>query len=179
MKILKDLNVWSEERCIRQQPHDKNGFVANIVSELKEYVDGVDGDIEYEIIDSILDIFVFCATELSKLIDITELELNTNNKYCNYNIDFIFNVVRKLGEIVDSKDTTKNVSHIIGMMENCIYEVNFMGYDFELSINETYKEINSRTGAWDDSLKKWMKFKTPEAEALWYKADYSQTKRRF
>ena len=42
----------------------------------------------------------------------------------------------------------------------------------ELFLNETLKEISSRIGAWSDEHGKWKKFTTPEAKALWYKADY-------
>ena len=35
-----------------------------------------------------------------------------------------------------------------------------------------FKEIDSRTGAYNPEKKKWIKFKTPEAMKLWYKADY-------
>lgn len=37
---------------------------------------------------------------------------------------------------------------------------------------ETYKEIDSRTGEWNEEKQKWLKYKTPEAMAKWYKANY-------
>ena len=48
------------------------------------------------------------------------------------------------------------------------------GYDAEACMSETIKEISSRTGAYNPTTKKWEKFKTTEAKALWYKADYSK-----
>lgn len=48
------------------------------------------------------------------------------------------------------------------------------GYDPIKAMGETVKEIDSRTGTFDDETGKWTKFKTPEAMALWYAADYSQ-----
>ena len=47
------------------------------------------------------------------------------------------------------------------------------GYDAEKTMDETIKEISSRTGAFNPSTQKWEKFKTDEAKSKWYKADYS------
>lgn len=47
------------------------------------------------------------------------------------------------------------------------------GYSFELAMDETIKEISSRTGAYDEASKKWIKDTSPEAKAKWYKADYN------
>jgi|GEM_PF-1226261 len=46
-----------------------------------------------------------------------------------------------------------------------------MGYDPIKSMDETAKEINSREGKIING--KFTKFKTPEAKAKWYKANYS------
>ena len=46
------------------------------------------------------------------------------------------------------------------------------GCDIYIALDETLKEIESRTGAWSNEHGKWKKFTTPEAKALWYKADY-------
>jgi len=52
------------------------------------------------------------------------------------------------------------------------------GYDVDLTMKETLKEISSREGAINPATGKWEKFKTPEAKAKWYKADYSRCKLR-
>ena len=46
-----------------------------------------------------------------------------------------------------------------------------LGYDPELALQETAKEINSRVGTMVDG--KFEKDLSPEAKANWYKADYS------
>lgn len=46
------------------------------------------------------------------------------------------------------------------------------GYDLDLTMKETLKEINSRTGSINENTGKWEKFKTSEAKAKWYKANY-------
>jgi len=52
-----------------------------------------------------------------------------------------------------------------------------LGYDPQLAMAETLREINSRTGAFNKESGKWEKYKTPEAQALWYTAAYGTTKR--
>jgi streptogramin lyase len=49
-------------------------------------------------------------------------------------------------------------------------------YDPAVAMDETLKEINSRTGKFNPETDKWEKFKTPEAMAKWYSADYNQAK---
>ena len=57
-----------------------------------------------------------------------------------------------------------------------VNEAEMMGYDFDKTMDETIKEISSRTGEYNEEVGKWQKFKTPEAVAKWYKADYSKCK---
>ena len=52
-----------------------------------------------------------------------------------------------------------------------------MGYDAEICMQEVIKEISSRKGDFNPELNKWEKFRTPEAMALWYSADFSKAKR--
>lgn len=48
------------------------------------------------------------------------------------------------------------------------------GFDAEMCMVETLKEISSRTGSIDPITKKFEKDKSPEAVSKWYKADYSK-----
>ena len=41
---------------------------------------------------------------------------------------------------------------------------------------ETIKEISSRTGAYDENAKKWVKDTSDEARAKWYKPDYERAR---
>ena len=51
-----------------------------------------------------------------------------------------------------------------------------LGYDVRKCLGEVIKEINTRTGSFDKASGKWIKDKSPEAQAKWYKADFSQCK---
>ena len=50
------------------------------------------------------------------------------------------------------------------------------GYNFEIAMLETIKEISSRTGSYDEKAKKWVKDSSNEAQAKWYKADYEKAR---
>jgi len=50
-----------------------------------------------------------------------------------------------------------------------------LGYDPECVMNEVVKEISSRTGKVIDG--KFVKDKSPEAQAKWYKADFPKCER--
>lgn len=172
--IFTKLYDWAEERTITQQPHDKNGFVANLVSELKEYIESD----YYGKVDSLCDTVVFCATELPKLgfskeamsekyDDVVIKRITDYKTHEEVMIDF-------LGDIVDTEFTESKFDAIVGY---CFSKLNYMGIDFEIAMEETFKEIDSRRGAWNDEVKKWKKFTDDEHKALWYSADYSKAKR--
>ena len=50
------------------------------------------------------------------------------------------------------------------------------GYDFYKCMKETLKQINSRTGAWNEDLKKWVKDTSPEAKEKEYQANFYKCK---
>ena len=50
------------------------------------------------------------------------------------------------------------------------------GYDLDLVMKEVLKEISSRTGEVNPATGKWTKYRTPEAQAKWYKASYKKCK---
>lgn len=51
-----------------------------------------------------------------------------------------------------------------------------LGFNYDLCIEETLKEIESRKGAFNPDNRKWEKFKDEESQKLWYKANYESCK---
>jgi hypothetical protein len=89
---------------------------------------------------------------------------------------FISMVVEELGEFLESKDTEGRIDAMGDIIVFCYGEIAKYGYDGDCVMDEIIKEISSRTGEYSEKTKKWQKFKTPEARALWYKADFSGCK---
>ena len=59
---------------------------------------------------------------------------------------------------------------------NCASLCHQYGFNFEIAMLETIKEISSRTGAYDEKAKKWIKDSSDEARAKWYQADYEKAR---
>ena len=58
----------------------------------------------------------------------------------------------------------------------CNYLAKEKGYNFDLAMLETLKQINSRTGEWNEDLKKWVKDTSDEARGREYQANYDLAK---
>ena len=57
-------------------------------------------------------------------------------------------------------------------MDKCADICEHYGFDFQIAMDETIKEISSRTGTSDKASKKWVKDESDEAKAKWYQANY-------
>lgn len=85
-------------------------------------------------------------------------------------------LAEELSEFLRSKDNNGEIDALCDMIVFAVNAMKIKGYDPNVAMDETLKEINSRTGAFNPETGKWEKFKTPEAMALWYAADYSKAK---
>jgi hypothetical protein len=169
--IGKKLATWARERRISEQTSDRNGFCANIMEEMYEYQKGIDSGNEHEVVDSLADMIVFSEVEMLKFGLNPDEVTSSKTDYSDFKSDMIIAIGKWLDETVPEK-----VEAMADIVAICKHELEDGGYNPEKVLNETFKEIDSRTGEWNDEAKKWLKYKTPEAMALWYKADYSDCK---
>ena len=163
-EIAKKLTQWMDERNLDINGQRK-GFVSNIQEEMVEYFSAKDDN---EKIDALCDITVFC--------------INAMKAYDKEHIrePEVINVVPNVsfGKQLDhitlnkfSKDSLEN------MIDICYTLSKSIGYDFKIAMDETIKEISSRTGSYDETAKKWIKDTSEAAKAKWYKANYDLAKR--
>ena len=97
------LRAWAIDRHIAEQEPNRNGFNANIVEELGEYLEATKLCDEKEIVDSIADIRVFCATELVKMgynIDLVDSEVlevieSRTGEWCDVQNKFMKDMSKK------------------------------------------------------------------------------------
>ena len=61
---------------------------------------------------------------------------------------------------------------LLDILTDCAKLCEHYGFNFEIAMLETIKEISSRTGSYDEKAKKWVKDASDEARAKWYQADY-------
>ena len=85
-------------------------------------------------------------------------------------------IAEELSEFLRSKDSNGEIDALCDIIVFASNAMKLLGYDPNIAMDETLKEINSRTGAFNPETGKWEKFKTPEAMALWYAADYNKAK---
>lgn len=181
---LHEIKDWSDERLITQNTPDRNGFNAMIVEELYEkLVAKVKNDI-YEEVDAICDITVFGIGEIYKYGyaaedflghgDIADWLPGVNET--NYNIPisgFNGRITYLLGQFLEVETEVERVQIISDMVIDSYHGLINLGFDPDKCMSEVMKEINSRTGEYSEGTKKWQKYKTPEAMALWYTADFT------
>ncbi len=88
---------------------------------------------------------------------------------------FCANITEELGEWLKAHDDDIQHEKIDSLADIVVFsmtEMIKMGFDPDLVLDETFKEIDSRTGEWSEDIQKWVKYKSPEARSKWVKADY-------
>lgn len=158
----------------------KEGFLINIMEEFGELSQALRG-LEFENTRKVAEYGIIDA-----LCDIARFTINAGADI-NYN--------EKI-KIIDTTKTTRSssLSFLLSECGDFDYYGEFMpdffndilidcaklcekyGFNFEIAMLETIKEISSRTGAYDENARKWVKDTGDEARAKWYKADYEKAR---
>lgn len=181
-EIYKGLKAWRHERGITAQSQ-KEGYLVNIMEELGELASALRDyekfsvtdypystdkqEAEHEIIDALCDIAVFtinAGADIPCYDKPTRLELEPCLSFHNL-----------LREIADHQRLFNSITlcYVLGVCASLCHQY---GFNFEIAMLETIKEINSRTGTYNESAKKWVKDTSPEAKAKWYQADYEKAR---
>ena len=163
-EIAKKLSQWMNERNLDINGQRK-GFVSNIQEEMIEYFTAKDDTGK---IDALCDITVFC--------------INAMKAYDKEHIK----EPKSVADVIPSVTLGKQLDHIKqskfskdsleSMVDICYTLITEMGYNFKVAMDETIKEISSRTGSFDESANKWIKDTSEQAKAKWYKANYELAK---
>lgn len=89
---------------------------------------------------------------------------------------FLAMIVEELGEFIASTDTDGRIDAMADIIVFAYGEIAKYGYNGDRVMDEVIKEICSRVGSYDPNTKKWQKDKSPEAQANWYTADFTDCK---
>jgi hypothetical protein len=89
---------------------------------------------------------------------------------------FVSMIVEELGEFLEAKEDYGRIDAMADIIVFAYGEMAKYGYDGDKVMNEVIKEIDSRVGAYSPETKKWQKDKSPEAQAKWYTADFTDCK---
>ena len=189
-EIYKGLAEWRAERGITAESQ-KEGYIVNVMEELGELATALR---EYErfskpsypypknkkyaehgIIDALCDISVFtinAGADIPCSEKIESINTTTQTTRCNFSLSFL------LSECGNFDYYGKLSSYVCfnQILLTCAKLCEIYGFNFEIAMLETIKEISSRTGAYDENAKKWVKDESDETRAKWYQADYEKAR---
>jgi predicted HAD superfamily Cof-like phosphohydrolase len=89
---------------------------------------------------------------------------------------FVAMITEELGEFIAAESTDGRVDAMADIIVFAYGELAKYGYDGDKVMAEVIKEISSRVGAYSEETGKWQKDKSPEAQANWYTADFTDCK---
>ena len=190
-EIYKGLAEWRAERGITAKSQ-KEGYLVNVMEEfgelavgLRDYASWSKCDLRFcqihkemaerVIVDAICDIAVLtinAGADINCNEKLESINTTTQTTRCNSSLSFL------LSECGNFVYYGKFSSYVCfnQILLSCAKLCEKYGFNFEIAMLETIKEISSRTGAYDEKAKKWVKDESDEAQAKWYKADYEKAR---
>ena len=188
-EIYKGLAEWRAERGITAESQ-KAGYLVNVMEEFGELATALreyerfskpsypyqknKKYAEHEIIDALCDIAVFTINAWADItceLKRTEIELKKSSLDADYILKQMVERCAFLSYFEWGEAKSFNI-----ILANCAYLCEHYGFNFQIAMDETIKEISSRTGSYDEVSKKWVKDESDEARAKWYKADYNKAR---
>ena len=190
-QIYKGLDEWRAERKITAESQ-RQGYIRNVMEELGELAAGLRDYASWSkcdlrfcqihkemaervIVDAICDIAVLtinAGADINCNEKLESINTTTQTTRCNSSLSFL------LSECGNFVYYGKFSSYICfnQILLSCAKLCEYYGFNFQIAMDETIKEISSRTGAYDEKAKKWVKDHSDEAKAKWYKADYEKAR---
>lgn len=170
--MMDRLKIWREERGITFMLSRK-GYVANIFEELSEYCRG--GDVEDKI-DALADICVFSLNNIDMRIDCIVVEKSCEPFLYRFNNAFTSKYIQET--YANNLNDKLNIA-CIELVQIAFSEIENLGFNINLVMNETVKEIESRIGYLDNTIGKFVKFEgayTLEEALKRYEGKYASYK---
>ena len=164
-----ELKVWREARGLTTaQPN----FRTYIEEEAQELLDAKTTE---EVIDALCDMAVL--TENQARLEGHEIKYELRAQEIDVLPEELHEGITFFLTLYEGVNGHNQVNFQV-IFTTCATAIEELGYDFDKCMNETLKEISSRTGSINEETGKWEKFTTEEAKASWYKADYSTCKKQ-
>ena len=183
-EIYAQLKAWRHERGITAESQ-KQGYIVNVMEEfgelataLREYERFTKPSYPYPknkkyaehgIIDALCDICVFTINAGADIpYAITPFIIETKREFS------VVDIFVAIADFIraDNNGDPFNYYDFALILKYCASVCEQYGFNFEIAMLETIKEISSRTGSYDEVSKKWVKDESNEAKAKWYQANY-------
>lgn len=185
-EIYKGLDEWRAERKITAESQ-RQGYLRNIMEELGELAAGLRDYASWSkcddlrfcqihkemaerlIVDAICDIAIFTINAGADLPSVVKpLIIETKREFS------VVNIFVAIADFIraDENGSPFNYYDFALVLKYCASVCEQYGFNFEIAMLETIKEISSRTGSYNEATKKWEKDFSDEAKAKWYSANY-------
>lgn len=172
------LKAWKEQNEISLEMSQK-GVIANLLEELTEHRRASTSNDEIAMCDAKCDLIVFAMNAMNAL-PLFDLKQNGAIYGCidlrnlqpfeaSIALHIYYLLKMEQDKVFYKKSITTELCSIIA---RCINELHHTGFDVMKAMDETVKQISSRSGKMNYEIGKWQKDKSPEAQAREYKADY-------
>ena len=189
LDILVELDKWRAERKLSIESQ-REGYIRNVMEELGELAEAIKTNNEHEYIDALCDIMVFTGNLIeASFFDKHVKEATMESLQKEFEEYFLKNSRNDLVLLVqhvcylaervydpDVTDTPCILGNFIDIYHVCNYLAKEKGYNLDLTMKEVLKQINSRQGAWNEDLKKWVKDTSDEAKSKEYQANFYRCK---
>ncbi|EHO1685672.1 hypothetical protein KIM83_000941 [Campylobacter coli] len=149
-QIKERLTQWRQERHLTYENQQK-GFLGNVFEEVSEYFRAKN---DLEKIDALCDIVIFCFNsfdlefkEMGKIYDCDATKISI--------VDITDDLTYTTAKFM--RKDFKDFNNIYRLVFNCKHLCENLGFNFYQCMLETIKEIESRTGFYDDELNKFIK----------------------
>ena len=187
-EIYAQLEVWRDERKITAESQ-RQGYIRNVMEEFGELASALRDyeessvtkqdaakkqTAEHGIIDALCDIAIFtinAGADIPTPVKRTEIEWEKSSLNADYILKQLVEKCAEFSYFVWGEEKCFNI-----ILINCAYLCEHYGFNFEIAMDETIKEISSRTGSYNEATKKWEKDMSDEAQAKWYKANYEKAR---
>lgn len=154
--IHAQLKQWREARHLEVKKQREN-LLGNILEELTELARA---KTEHEHIDALCDICVFTINSIPDDYNFNELfsdERRTRKNYYSKKAEALLLMSHISDLLLRDESTIGSGYHLSQILLDVFASMHSLGYDPYTCMLETIKEINSRTGHWDESLGKFVK----------------------
>ncbi|EJB6324392.1 hypothetical protein MSU41_001767 [Campylobacter coli] len=149
-QIKERLTQWRQERHLTYE-NQQVGFLGNVYEELSEYFRAKN---DLEKIDALCDIVIFCFNsfdlefkEMGKIYDCDATKISI--------VDITDDLTYTTAKFM--RKDFKDFNNIYRLVFNCEHLCKNLGFNFYQCMLQTIKEIESRSGFYDDELNKFIK----------------------
>ncbi|EAJ8502903.1 hypothetical protein BFU17_07955 [Campylobacter coli] len=149
-QIKERLTQWRQERHLTYE-NQQVGFLGNVFEEVSEYFRAKN---DLEKIDALCDIVIFCFNsfdlefkEMGKIYDCDATKISI--------VDITDDLTYTTAKFM--RKDFKDFNNIYRLVFNCKHLCENLGFNFYQCMLQTIKEIESRTGFYDDELNKFIK----------------------